>query len=230
MNVAELISNSYYLSRIVGRDFETVSASQSKDGLSILNDILSEKNISSAAISYNETQNFNAIQGQEKYFIANLVSVETLTFQDSNVRYRMNEVSRDRYFGLARVNDIQSLPQQFFVERTLGGANIYMYYLPDKEYEFELTGKLALQEVALFDDLSLSYDRFYLSYIKYNLAERLCDFNGNTVPIGVQKRLADLNREIDNFSGIDLSVNVVNPFGSTSMDPVQIQLSRGWTS
>jgi len=229
MNAAELISDAYYLSRVIGRNFETVSASQSADGLTMLNEILSTKNISAAAISYNETQSFTAVQGQEVYFIPNLVSVETLTFEFSQVRYRMDEVSRDRYFGLARVNDIESLPQQFFVERIFGGSNIYVYYVPNEDYVFQMTGKLALQEVTLFDDLSASYDPFYLAYIKYNLAEWICDFNGNTVPDGVRKRLIDLNDKISHFSGIDLSSNIVNPFGSTSLDPVVIQISRGWT-
>ncbi|GAG82533.1 unnamed protein product [marine sediment metagenome] len=133
MNAAELISNSYYLSRVVGRNFETVSADQSSDGLTMLNDILSEKNISSAAISYHSVQNFTAVKGQEKYFIPNLVSLDTLTYEFSQVRFGLNEISRDRYFSSARVNDIESLPTQFFIERVLGGSNIYVYYIPNKE-------------------------------------------------------------------------------------------------
>lgn len=230
MNVAELISDAYYLSRVIGRNFETVSSQQSADGLTLLNDILSEKNISSATISYNSKSNFTAVAGQEIYQIQNLVSVDTLTFELNDVRYSLNQVNRDRYFGNSRVNDIDSLPVMFFTERQLGYSNIYVYYLPADNYEFEITGKFALQEVGLFDDLSLSYDRFYLSYIKYNLAERICDFNGNTVPDGVRKRLADLNDQITNFSGLDMSVNVSNPFGGSSVDPVQAQLSNGWVS
>jgi hypothetical protein len=228
MNVAELISDAYYLSRVVGRNFETVSAAQSEDGLTLLNDILSEKNISSATIPYTDTINFNGVQGQEQYQIPNLVSLDTLTYVVNDVRYHLNEVNRDRYFGFARVNDIESLPVMFFVERQLGNSNVYVYYVPADNYVFEITGKFALQEVGLFDDISLSYDRFYLSYIKYNLAERICDFNGNTVPSGVQKRLVDLNDQITHFSGLDLSVRVANPFAGKSVDPVQAQLSNGW--
>lgn len=230
MNVAELISDAYYLSRVVARNFETVSATQSQDGLTLLNDLLSEKNISSATIPYSATTTFNGVAGQEQYVVPNLVSIDTLTFELSNVRYHLNQVNRDRYFGFSRVNDIESLPVMFFTERQLGFSNIYVYYVPADDYVFEITGKFALQEVNLFDDISAAYDKFYLSYIKYNLAERICDFNGNTVPNGIVKRLRDLNDQISHFSGLDMSVNYSNPFGGSSVDPVQAQLSNGWVS
>lgn len=230
MNVVELITNSYYLSRILAREFETISDTQVSDGLVLLNDVLSEKNISSATIPYHDTSTFTAVVGQEKYIIPNLVSLDSLTYELNEVRYNMNQLSRKRYFTQMRVNNIQSLPQQFFVERQLGFSNIYVYYLPDKDYEFTMTGKFALQEVSLFDDLSGSYDKFYLSYIKYLLAQRICDLNSQTVPEGVSRRVKELKDQIFYFSGVDLSCRINNPFqGSSLYDPIQAQLSNGFT-
>lgn len=230
MNVVELITNAYYLSRIVGREFETVSDTQVSDGLMLLNDILSEKNISSALIPYHAESTFTSVVGQEKYTIPNLVSLDTLTYELNEVRYNMNRLKRKRYFEEFRVNGIQSLPQQYFVERQLGSSNIYLYYLPDKAYDFTLTGKFAVESVDLFDDISNFYDKFYLSYIKYLLADRICDLNSQTPPPGVQKRIKELMHQITYFSGMDLTCRVDDPFRAGSLyDPIQIQLSNGFT-
>ena len=43
--VLKLVSNAFYTSSIVSRDFETVSDNQANDGVDILNDLLGDKSI-----------------------------------------------------------------------------------------------------------------------------------------------------------------------------------------
>ena len=73
--------------------------------------------------------NFNASVGVEKYFIPGLVGIDTLVFYIQNVRYSMQFEKRNLYFGSPRVQNINSLPFEWYFERAIGGGNLYIYFL-----------------------------------------------------------------------------------------------------
>lgn len=150
----QLITGAYYASGIVSRDFESVSGAQAADALQWLNDIITETNVAQGMIPYETTYTFNGIIGQEKYFIPGLVNVDTLVFYLDSVRYSMQYDKRNAYFGSPRVENINSLPTDWYAERTLGGTNIYLYFKPDKQYPIELHGSFELPKVTQFQDLS----------------------------------------------------------------------------
>lgn len=152
--VTKLINDSYYASGIVSRDFETVSGSQLNDGFDFLNDILADKTIEKDMIPYYLKYNFFAQAGVEKYFIPNLEEAETLTFFINSVRYQMCPTEMHQYFGSSRAVNITSLPFSWHLERCVGGAYIYMYFLPDTNYPIELWGQFRLAEVTLNQDLT----------------------------------------------------------------------------
>ena len=140
--VTQLITNAYYASGIVSREFETVSGSQSSDGLIWLNELIGKKVVEPDLIPYEGSTTFTAVIGQESYDISNLIKVDTLTFLKETVRYPMQWVPRNQYKGSSRAENINSLPFQYFVDRNLGGATISMYYFPDQAYTFLIvTGK-----------------------------------------------------------------------------------------
>lgn len=156
-SVLNLITNAYYISSIVGRDFQTLSGSQLSTGLEVLNDILADKVIETDMVPYWTTGfQWPATVGQEKYFIPNLISVETLVFYIDSVRYNTSEVHRDQYFGSARANNINSLPFTWHQERTLGGVNIFLYFFPQQNYTMEITGLFRLYDVTLNQQLDLN--------------------------------------------------------------------------
>jgi hypothetical protein len=229
MNVTGLISSAFYLSAIVSREFETVSGSQMEEGLSVLNEILSVQNIGPATIPYYGNFSFTGIIGQEKYTVPNLISVDAITFNLSNVRYNLRALDRSRYFGMSRVDNINSLPSYYFFDRQLGVGEIYVYYLPASDYEFNINGKFALQSVTLDQDLSTTLDPFYIRYLRYYLAKSLCSEYQDEVPRGVLQELSLLNKKIKYFSGVDLVSNFPNPFGGTAMNPIEAQLYTGYT-
>jgi hypothetical protein len=155
-SVLDLITKAYYISGIVGRDFQTLSGSQLATGLGVLNDILDDKVIETDMVPYWTTQyQWPATVGQQKYFIPNLIRVETLVFFINTVRYNTSEVARDRYFGSARAENIQSLPFTWHQERTLGGVNIFLYFFPQENYTMEISGLFRLYEVYLNQQLDL---------------------------------------------------------------------------
>jgi hypothetical protein len=153
-SVTQLITNAYYASGIVSREFETVSGSQLNDGLQFLNDILADKTIEKDMVPYFTKYEFFAVAGQEEYFIPNLESIETLTFFLNNVRYQMREIDRKVYFGSSRANNISSLPFNWHLERCLGGVNLFLYFFPQTNYPLEVWGTFRLTGVVLNQDLS----------------------------------------------------------------------------
>lgn len=155
-SVIQLITNAYYASGIVSREFETVSGSQVNDGLQFLNDILADKAIEKDMIPYFTKYEFFAVAAQEKYFIPNLEQLETLVFFINNVRYQMRDIGRKVYFGSSRADNINSLPFNWHLERCLGGANIFMYFKPQTNYPIQAWGSFRLTSVTINQDLNSS--------------------------------------------------------------------------
>lgn len=236
--VSDLISKAYYLSGIVSKDFETVSGPQFAEGLDCVNDILGDQTSDKSMIPYFTTQNFNGIIGQERYFIPGLIEATSLVFFLSTVRYSMNQIDRDSYFGLPRAETIESLPFTYHVERAFdpilmeAGANIYVYFLPNQAYLFQIWGKFALTSVALNQDLSLTIDRFYINYLKYQTAQRLCNDYNYEVPPSISVQLAEYEMQISKRSAIiDLSCRKVSTLNETDtqINYAQVNLGKGWT-
>lgn len=195
----KLISNAYYTSGVVARQFQTVSGVQFQDGLDYLNDILDEKSVDFGMIPFMTKYTFNAVVGQEEYFIPYCTQVSTLTFTLDTVRYQMTEFQKRKYFGATRANNIESLPFTWHTERTyqtdpvsghlVNGQNLFMYFLPFQAYAMELWGVFGLTQALPNQDISLIYPRFYIAYLKYELARRICIENDYLVPPGVEKML-----------------------------------------
>lgn len=150
----QLISGAYYASGVVSREFETVSGSQIADGLQWLNDILSEKRVDDGMVPYETVLSFNAVIGQKVYFIPNLTKIDTLVFYLDQVRYAMVYTKRNEFFGSPRVENIQTLPFEWYFERKVGGGNLHIYFAPDKNYPMEIHGIFDIGTVSLGQDLA----------------------------------------------------------------------------
>lgn len=154
--VSNLITDAYYASGIVSREFETVSGQQMALGLSVLNNILSDKAIEKDMIPYYTKYTFNVVSGQESYFIPKLEQLDTLVFYLNTVRYQMRQVSRIPFRGSSRADNVKSLPFNWNLERCLGGSLLSLYFFPDKNYPLEAWGLFRLSEVSMNQDLSFT--------------------------------------------------------------------------
>lgn len=205
--VNQLISDAYYASGIVSREFETVNGPEIQDGLRWLNEILDTLIVEPDIIPYETTYNFTAVIGQEAYDIPNLILGDTLTFDLNSVRFPMRHLNRDTYFGQGRVQTITSLPYQYYIERNMTGATLYMYFLPNQTYPFTLHGVFRLNNVVLGQDLSLSLNIFYQVYLKYFLAVKICNEYSRPVPMGCQNELDQIRAKIQKQSRpLDMTV------------------------
>lgn len=226
----QLINNAYYESGIVSRGFETVSGQQANDGLQFLNDLIADKTVENGLIPYYDQHDFAAVIGQEKYFILDLISVDTFVFFIDTVRYQTENRARREYFGTSRADNIQSLPGSWHMERCFQGANIFIYFKPDQNFPLTIWGQFRLQQVVINQDLSLTLDRFYINYLKFDLAERLCAEFNYTVPPGVAKALANYEDTISKKSGpMDLRLTKLSSLQRRgSINYGQVNLGHGW--
>jgi hypothetical protein len=226
----QLITRAYYLSQIVSRELQVVSGSQVTDGLYLLNAILDSKGSDLREIPYYTEYFFDTVQGQELYYIPGLTSVDSMTFNIGPVRYAMNEETRVGYFGQYRIDNVQSLPFQYRMERTLGGMNVYMYFVPADVYQMKIWGKFELSEVTLQTDLSLSLDLYYIEFLRHELAMYLANEYGATLPDGVMQQYKILEKKVMDVSPADLSLHNLNYFGNSEvgLDWQILNLSGGW--
>jgi len=228
----QLISGAFYASGVVSREFETVSGAQIGDGLSWLNDILTEKTVDDGMIPYESTYTFTAVPGQEIYPIPDLIQIDTLVFYLNSVRFSMDYNKRNNYFGSNRVENIKTLPYQWYFERQKGGGNLYIYFSPDRSYPMELHGTFRLSEVTLGQDLSLILDRFYITYLRYALADRICAEYNYVTPPGVTRQLGKYEGWINKKSRLlDLRLEKVSSLNDqrTTYSWSYINLGRGFT-
>jgi len=152
--VTKLISEAYYDSSVVSRQFETIQGYQLNDGLLWLNQLLGDKAMDTGDIPYITQQySFNAVVGQETYFVPGLASIDALVFYIGPIRYSMQYVDRIRYFGSPRANNINALPVSYTYERVPGGCNIWVYFWPQQAFEFNVTGNFFIESVTLNQDL-----------------------------------------------------------------------------
>ncbi len=224
----ELINKSFYLSQIVSRQLQTVQGYQQQDGLYLLNALLDVKGSDLRLIPYYKETIFNSVQGQETYYLPDLLSAESMTFNIGDVRFPMRSMTRDEYFGLGRIDGIQSLPFSYHLERTLGGSNVYVYYVPQAEYVMKIWGKVGLTEVTLETNLSAVYDTFYIEYLRFALAEYICIDYAENFPEQAAKKYAEIRKKLMDTSPPDLKLRKVNTLGKHDVFNWGLVSIPGW--
>lgn len=188
-----LITRSWYLSGIVARGAQTVSGDQIKDGLMMLNALLDFKQIEIDLIPYYTYIELPLVANQEFYFLPNVAAIESATFNIDVVRYPMDFTTRRTYYGSGRVDNISTLPFNWNFNRSLGGGNLALYFLPQANYPLKMMVKLFLVDVDLNTDLTnisstlpytfinssnTGYDTSYIEYLRYALAQYMCSEYG----------------------------------------------------
>jgi hypothetical protein len=224
-----LITRAYFLSQILARDLQTVAGSQMDDGLYLLNALLDVKFSDLQLIPYYTNYQFTTVAGTEKYFIPNLAEADTTTFNIGDVRFSMNDLTRKEYFSTPRVDNLQALPFSYRYERTLNGANLFLYFVPNQAYLVNIWGKFALSDVTENQDLSLTYDLFYIEYLRYALAQYICCEYGQTFPDMCEMKLKQIVKKLKSVSPADLSISKRSFFTTnTTFDWQFVNLSQGY--
>jgi hypothetical protein len=224
----QLITRAYYLSQVVSRGLQTVSGEQVTDGEYLLNALLDVKASDLHLIPYFQEYDFNTVAGTESYFVPNLVYADSVTFNIGVVRYSMIDMTRKGYFSTPRVDNVQSLPFSYRVERKLDGSQIYLYFVPADIYAIKIWGKFGLTDVTLTTDLSLTYDKFYIEYLRYALAEYICAEYGATFPDESKAKYMEIRKKLMMISPADLSIQKRTYFSRQPALDWQLINLPGW--
>ena len=230
MIVNELISRAYSFSQIVGRDLESVDGSQGADGLFLLNQLLASKSATGDEIPYYDNITVDTTAGVSEYFVEDLISIDAITFLLGTVRYPMVNRGRRKFWGDARVENIQNLPFSWYWQRVPGGMKIYTYFATNQNTPLKISGQLALTDVGQDDDLNTTLDKFYQNFLIFDLANYICMWNGISTPSAVQAELLKLKKEIYRINPPDYTNNRMSVFKSAdSLNYASVNLGRGWT-
>jgi len=232
--VRKLITNSFYLTGIVARGLQTVDGQQLSDGLDLLNDLLAIKTANSRLIPYYSFETINLEVGKETYFVPKLIEISSITFNMGNdptsVRFSTSTIGRRQYWGSSRVNGMNALPLINTVDRVKGGANISVQFLPQSSYPLNIVGKYGLDEVTVDQDLSLTYDRFYVAYLKYALAQYIAEDYSIPFPQQSINKLNEYESVLLDLSAPDFKMQKTTVFrrgvGYTWWD---VNIGKGWT-
>jgi len=225
---ATLISKAFTLSGIVSREFNVVSGDQESEGLQLLNSMLAIKSANLDFIPYYQEFDLTAVIGQELYFIPNLVTIESFTFNIGEVRYATIRSGRDAYFATGRVDNIDSLPFKWRAERALGGTNLYIYFNPSQEFPLKIWGKFSLSNVTLDQDLSLTLDLFYIEYLRYELAQYICSEYNVVFQSESSDTLKKYRKVINQISPPDMSMQKISSFTGGNISWAYVNLAKGW--
>jgi hypothetical protein len=195
----------------------------------LLNALLDYKSTDLRLIPYFTQTHLTLTANTEKYNVPNLLFIDSMTFNIGVVRYPMMDLSRKEFFSTARVDDIANLPWSYRPERVLGGMDIYIYFLSGQDYESTIWGKYALSDVTLSTDMSLTYDTFYIEYLRYSLAEYICSEWGATFPDESKAQLARMEKKLLDVSPPDLTIMKSSYFNTRcAIDWQVVNLSKGW--
>jgi hypothetical protein len=240
-----LITRSWYLSGIVARNLQTITGDQLTDGLMLLNALLDFKQIEVDLIPYWTYILMPAVPGQEFYFLPYVAQIESITFNIDTIRYPMDYTSRRVYYGTGRVDNIQTLPFNWYFNRDLGGGNLSLYFLPEANYPLKMMVKLFLADVTLSTDLTnisesglpytfinssnQGYDTSYIEYLRYALARYMCSEYGIIFNPASEKILQSYERKLMYISPPDLSMIKTSILTEGSgYNYGDINLGKGW--
>lgn len=228
--VTKLVTNSWYLSGIVSRNLQKVTGDQLNDGVDLLNSVIAEKSIDGVLIPYFDEYDLTAVVGDGEYLIPGLIMAQTFTFNIGTLRYSTKVTGRKKFFGDSRVDDIQSLPYDYHFERTLGGSNLFLYFVPNTTYPMKIWGKFALSSVTINQDLSLTLDQFYIDYLRYATANFMCQEYNITMQPQAYQQFLKYEQMLRGLSPIDLQMTKMSGFTKNYPDLYgQVNLGKGWT-
>ena len=233
-SVNKLITSAFYLSKVRSQDFQNIGGDDISVGLDLLNEVLSETSINTKMIPYFSSVTIPAIIGQEKYFIENLVEPFSLTFNDTTIRYATTQLSMREFHSTTRIDGVIALPFDVTFTLSLGGCDMYVQFLPADTYPFIIWGKFALSLLTvgqLPQDLLATYDMFYIRYLRYLLAQEICNYYGvsfNSELKAVSDRIA---ANLNDKNPIDLTTRKLNLYDDkNAINWAQVNLGKGFVA
>lgn len=168
MKVKTLVTDAMYLS---GHDREfqkSITGAINDLSIRLLNDILDE---SRDIVPYPEQIVFTDYDNLSN---TKFVSIDTVDYMLGKTRIPLTRYSLKRFDELEGVEDLKGTPEGYYFDQL--SQSIKVYPAPSQSsYKFEVDGRLAMDGLGINDDMPPNVPNFMISWLRYELASRLCD-------------------------------------------------------
>jgi len=188
-----------------------------KEGLDILNNLLSGYRSSAQLIAYDDVITFNLVVGQRQYEISNEVGADVtnnelarlkfITIEKDNIQYPI-KYDDDNSFYESPINLLdQRMPTRAFLQNGIKKSFINFLVLPDYAYLCTIKGKFVLSDLTLNTDIT-TVPRYYTNYLEYAVAQLLHGrYPGSKWDANDDAMLNKLEQNVMSVADIDLSTN-----------------------
>lgn len=231
MLVREIVNKAIYLSGLSSRVLDEPQPEYSADGLRWLNGFLAELGMTGREIPFITTYVFNAVVGQQTYFVPGLIDTDSVTFELGKVRYSMERVFNNNFYATARVNSVNSLMYKYYVQRLPNGSNIDFYFFPSQNFPIHVRGRFSYPPLTYDTQMDTIVDGGTQDFFIYKIAQRLCGYYGQMFSDANNAELARLEDYVRNMNAPDTTFQArMILCRNDLLNWGQINFGRGWSA
>lgn len=209
----EIIEEAFKIIGIFSEE-RNLSGKRLKEGLDLLNGLLSSYRASTQLIAYDSIITFNLVVGQRQYEISEEVSADVnsnplarlkfVTIENDNLQHPIGIVP-DNYFYARGINlNLSRRPTQVFLQSENEKTFLNFLVKPDLTYLCTVKGKFVLDDLTLNTDIT-TIPRYYTLYLSSALARLLHPrYAGSKWDAVDETQYNELKEDVMSVADIDL--------------------------
>ncbi len=209
----EIIEGAFKIIGIFSEE-RNLSGKRLKEGLDVLNELLSTYRASAQLIAYDSTITFNLVVGQRQYEISEeisadvnsnpLVRLKFVTIENDNLQYPI-QIAPDNLFYTNGINLNRSRrPTQVFLQQDNNASFLNFFVKPELAYLCTVKGKFVLDDLTLNTDIT-TIPRYYTLYLKSALGRLLHpNYDGSKWDAVDETQYTELKEDVMSVADIDL--------------------------
>jgi len=228
MNVELLIQLAYKYGQIIAEDGEVVDSNQVSTGLTLLNIIIEEINITSDHRPLLSEETVNMTQGDEDVILTDWVSIIKAQYLIGTVVYSLQLTNLESYLNRRTITQTNGIPFIAYPQRTDTGITLRLFFKPSQAYELTVTGYKNLPTFEVGDTLS-GVSTFMQNYYIFRLAQDLRRFHQKEFDPYLAERVAKFEKEFMRIR--ETFMNIETPLlgkKGRSDNSGQLNLGRGY--
>lgn len=224
-----LIQDAYRLAQIIPEIGDAATESQLETGLRLLNNIISEINITGDVIALLSRDTFTLNSGASSVFLTGYIDIMEIHYPLGNVRMRPAVNHLQNYFKFASITNASGLPVNVYAFRTVDGLTLEVFFSADQEYSINVFGVKKISTLDYNDDIA-GNNTFYIPLLLWMLSKDLRLYDQLTVLPEISSRIAKIEKKLRRAKPQITSKNkTLLGRHNTGMTIPDLVLGRGWT-
>lgn len=209
----ELIEEAFKIIDIFSEE-RNLSGKRLKEGLDLLNALLSSYRSAPQLIAYDSTITFNLVAGQRQYEISEEVGADVtsnplarlkfVTLEQDNLQHPVGIVPDNMFYARGIDLDAQRRPTQVFLQNDVLKSFLNFIIKPDFAYLCTVKAKFVLDDLTLNTDIT-TIPMYYTLYLSYALARLLHGrYAGSKWDAQDETAFNELKQDVMSVADIDL--------------------------